>query len=529
MRGNIAQDEPGANLKLVGAADSAPAKEEENSAAAQGRARLHATLRWKRWLRRLGLAALFFVLSLMGAAVAVTLFGSQTFHWRAFDIEAGIQPSARGETRLIFAPLGEVRAHTHLTPVAFNVSLRSISFDDMKKLIVSPPPRKELEADFQRVARQSLRELAYREVTLGAIGALIVPVLFRLKRFRHWFLCAVWGGGFVALVFYTGLQTFNPRAFDNPTYTGSLRQADWIIALVKDAFNKAEALSDKLRHVAGNLNTLYGRINSLPREGGSVDDAHTIRILHISDIHNNPAAVDFVRELADRIKVNVVIDTGDLTDFGSPVETTLSQGMGLLHIPYVFVAGNHDSQATVNAVSSNPNAVVLRGIPVRVAGLTILGSPDPSSLRPGPGSVDTAIPALQAASVKLLAELQAAEQKQERVDIVCVHDPKQAAAVIGHAPLVLCGHEHRAYIEIKDATVICNAGTTGAAGARYFDKRQGVPLTAALLTFAKTPAPHLLHIDQVALDGSLGQYSITRRTFSSSMQPAPNPALPASR
>jgi predicted MPP superfamily phosphohydrolase len=505
-----------AGFKPIEAADIDP-----EAVAKEDRARVHSSVRWRRWAGKTTLVILVFILSLCGSAVAVTLFGTQTFHWRAFDIEVGIQPSLIGETRLIFAPLGEVRAHTHEAPVAFKAGLKSISFDEMKKLVVSPPPRKELEIDFQRVARQSLQTLIYRQIALGACGALVVPLLFRFKRFRYWLACALLGAGFVAGVFYFSLNSFNPKAFESPSYTGSLREADWIIALVKDGFNKAEALSEKLRHVASNLNTLYSRINSLP---GNAETADTIRILHISDIHNNPAAVDFVRQLADSVHVDAVIDTGDLTDFGSPIETSLSQGMGRLNNPYIFIAGNHDSQATVRAISANRNAVVLNGKPVNRAGLWILGSPDPSSAREANGSVDTPLPALQAASVELLRSLQSTPPS-EAINLVCVHDPKQAEAVIGHVPLILCGHEHRAYIEVKNSTVICNAGTTGAAGARYFDKKQGVAVTAAILTFGKTPTPHLLYIDQVALDGTFTQYSITRRSFSTNL-PKPSEVSP---
>jgi Icc-related predicted phosphoesterase len=460
-----------------------------------------------------GLVLVYFVLSLIGSGVAVTLFGSRTYHWKAFDIEVGIQPAAQGETRLIFAPLGEVRARTHRTPVALNIGLRGVSFEEVKRLIASPPPRNELEKDFEQTAQRCLRHLVIWQVFLGAVGALAVPLLLRTRQIRYWFICAIWGGGFVAAIFLSTLKTFDRQAFESPQYTGSLRQADWIITLVKDGFNKVETLSDKLRNVATNINTLYTRINNVP---GLAADIDTIRVLHISDVHNNPAAVRFVRDLAEKINVNAVIDTGDLTDFGSPLETGLSRGTALLNVPYLFVAGNHDSQATVAAVRANRNAIVLHDQPVMVAGLTVIGSPDPGSARPGPGSVDTPEASIRAAGEKLLADYRAAPIPP---DIACVHNPRQADALVGQAPVILCGHVHRQYVEMKQTTVICNAGTTGAAGARYFEQKQGVPFSACILTFARSPKPRLLFIDQVSLDGSLGQYSISRRTFNGTPTP----------
>jgi predicted phosphodiesterase len=462
----------------------------------------------------------FLLLSLVGAATAVSCFGTWTYHWRAFDIQIGMTPAFPGQTRLIFAPLGEVRARTHPTPVALKASLRGISFDEMKRLIAKPPPRHALELEFRRAARRSLRDFALRQIALGALGALFVPFVFRLRRPRWWLLAALSGGSFVALVFFATLATFQPRAFRSPTYAGSLGQAQWVIALVEDAFNNTEALGSKLRNVASNLNVLYGRINAMPALRGDED---TIKILHVSDIHNNPAAVSFVRDLAEKIGVDAVIDTGDLTDFGTPPETALSRELRGLAVPYVFVAGNHDSQATMRAVGANPGAIVLSdadAAPVTVAGLRVLGAPDPSAARPAAGDVNTPEADLESAGEALLAQYVRADPPP---DIVCVHNPRQAEPLIGVARLILCGHMHRAEVREERGTIICNAGTTGAAGARYFERPEGVPFSAAILHFARAPRPHLLFIDQVVLDGALNRYSITRRTFNN----APNDEVPA--
>lgn len=432
-----------------------------------------------------------------------------------------------GSTRLRFIPLGEVLATTHKTPLALQISLINIAFDDAKKLITNPPPRKALESEFTRIARLDIKDFAQHQILFGAIGGLIAPLLMRPKRFRYWLLSSALGGGFVALIFLATLRTFNPTAFESPKYTGSLQQAEWIITLVKDGFNKAEALSEKLKNVAANLSKLYERINAVPRIPA---DEQTISILHITDIHNNPAAVAFVRELVQTTHVDMVIDTGDLTDFGSPLEADLSKGISQIKVPYVFLAGNHDSPAVLEAVRSYPTAIIMEGKPIEVKGLSILGSSDPSSAKAGADSVDTSPEALLLAGEKLASAYQKAPRPP---DIVCVHDPRQGEPLIGKAKLILCGHEHRSYIVVKSGTIICNAGTTGAAGGRYFDKASGVPLSASLLRFTRPPAPRLLFIDRVVLDGTLNQYSISRETFNNELPTpkyspsAPLPALPS--
>jgi len=466
--------------------------------------------RARRWLRLGSLTLGLALLCCLCAAFTVTEFGAQTYHWQGLDVQVGLQPALRGQTRLILTPLGEVRAATHRTPLALKVSLQGVSLERMKALALHPPDRTALEQDFRRTARRDLRQFSFWQIVLGTLGGLIAPLFLRLRHARFWVFSALCGGGFIAALLFATLRTFHAGAFASPTYTGSLRKAPMIVSLGKVVFLQAQALSDRLKTVATNLNALYGRLSAPP--GLAPDDARTVRILHISDIHNNVAAMGFVQELAADFHADAVIDTGDLTDFGLPVEATLSKGLARLPIPYLFVAGNHDSQATVRAVGAHPNAMILDGQRVSVDGLSVLGLPDPSSARPGQGSVDTSDQAIQAASDTLLADV---KQTPMPPDIVCVHNPRMDARVIGQVPLVLCGHLHRAYVETDSATVVCNAGTTGGAGLRYLDRREGVPLSAALLTFSRPPHPRLLTIDMIVLDGSLSEYSITRRTFGS--------------
>ena len=454
----------------------------------------------------------------LSAAFTVTEFGPRTYHWQGLDVQVSLQPALRGQTRIVLTPLGEVRAATHRTPVALRVSLQGVSLERMKALALHPPQPAALERDFRRAAQSDLRQFSFWQITLGTVGGLIAPLFLRLRHARYWLFSALIGGGSVAVLLFATLRTFDARAFESPIYTGSLRQAPVIVALGRSVFQRAEALSDKLRTVATNMTALYGRLGAVP--GLPQEDAHTVRVLHISDIHNNVAAMSFVQELATDFHANAVIDTGDLTDFGLPVEATLSKGLARLPMPYLFVAGNHDSQATVHAVRAHPNATVLDGQRVSLDGLTVLGLPDPSSARPGQGSVDTSDAALTAAATQLLGDV---KQAPDPPDIVCVHNPREAADVIGQVPLVLCGHLHRAYVETQGTTVVCNAGTTGGAGLRYFDRSEGVPLSAALLTFSRAPRPRLVSIDMIVLDGSLSQYSITRHTFGNPVAPPMTP------
>src|SRR5262249_57916802 len=74
---------------------------------------------------------------------------------------------------------------------------------------------------------------------------------------------------------------------------------------------------------------------------------------------------------------DMVIDTGDITDWGSEPEASYVAAIGRLNVPYVFVRGNHDSRQTQAAVGRQPNAIVLDDEVRTVDGLTIAGIGDP--------------------------------------------------------------------------------------------------------------------------------------------------------
>ena len=56
-----------------------------------------------------------------------------------------------------------------------------------------------------------------------------------------------------------------------------------------------------------------------------------------------------MRQVVDQFDVDAVLDTGDITDWGSEPENRLITSVGTLDVPYVYIRGNHDSAATAGA------------------------------------------------------------------------------------------------------------------------------------------------------------------------------------
>src|SRR5690606_19764714 len=156
---------------------------------------------------------------------------------------------------------------------------------------------------------------------------------------------------------------------------------------------------------------------------------NTIKALHISDLHLNPAAWSVVQTVVAQFDIDLVIDTGDIVDWGSQPEASYVNLIAGLGVPYVFIRGNHDSPTTAAAVARNRNAIVLDNSVRTVEGLTIAGigdprfTPDKETSPPGSGATE-AVRKQMIASSELLAGT--IRDHPGPVDIALVHDPVSA-------------------------------------------------------------------------------------------------------
>jgi predicted MPP superfamily phosphohydrolase len=232
----------------------------------------------------------------------------------------------------------------------------------------------------------------------------------------------------------------------------------------------------------------------------------TIRVLHVSDVHLNPQAFDLMLNLVDEFQIDVVVDTGDTTDWGTEPEARIIESIGTLGVPYVWVRGNHDSKQTQAAVAAQPNAVVLDGEAREVGGLRFFGVGDPR-YTPDKGDKGTRENEREiadgfASTVDRMLSL--AEPRE--VDVLAVHDPRIAADSAGRVPLILAGHTHEHGRKQLDGALLLVQGSTGGAGLRGLQGEFSEPLTCAVLYFERGSS-RLLAYDQITVRG-LGQRSV---------------------
>jgi hypothetical protein len=204
-----------------------------------------------------------------------------------------------------------------------------------------------------------------------------------------------------------------------------------------------------------------------------------------------------VQQYASNFNVSLIINTGDESEFGTRPEMT-STYLGQLRAvtrktPMIWLAGNHDSPATIKAMRSVPGVTVLGGKVVQpdgtvtvgaqeltALGLRIAALPDPR-IYGGEGDIGS-----NDAKVVHALERDAVDKavlgigRDEQFDIFATHESIAADQLLHDLPdqirQVNSGHDHAQNGDLKvqhDGIVDLVEGSTGAGGLDNINR--GVP------------------------------------------------------
>lgn len=434
----------------------------------------------------------------LGAA-AISAFGATTYEVDGVSLILAAQPAVKGETALKVPPFGEISAYTHKSPVRLSASLERVYPDKIEKVADEAKAGNELVAKIERDALVMMRAFVLRLIAIAGIGGAVGSLLAGRKP-RYAPLGLLIGSVGAAAVLGAAYGTYDVNAFRQPRYEGALTAAPWMTEALADRLGAFKTFRKEIQEVAGNVHEFYSKVSSWePIRAGDGD----IRVLHVSDIHANPAALDLVSRIAKDYRASFIIDTGDATDFGTPLEVSFLKRIGDLKLPYVFVPGNHDSPESISKMKSLPNVRVLEVSQVEIAGISVLGIADPASY--SASTVDADAEQLRTATrnFRKLA-------LSKKPEIAAAHNPGVARSAFGVSPVVLTGHAHRPSIEIKGGFALINAGSTGAAGLRTFREDKGLPYALQILHFKKDPL-RLIAVDTVTVYGLEREFRLERR------------------
>jgi predicted MPP superfamily phosphohydrolase len=441
------------------------------------------------------------VVALTGAVLAVLLFGRISAPIGPFDANLAFRPVGGGATVSV-PPLGALSVDVYDGPLRLDIALQRVDQERAQALASDPVRLAGVVNQVSDDLRRAVVRLAWTTAGVALAGAALTSLVV-LRRRREPGIALVITTVLLLGTAGLGAATWRPEALSQPTYTGLLVNANSLIGRAEDIVARCDAYRASLEDLVANVGTLYSAISALPAPSGT---GRTVALLHVSDLHLNPAGFDLVRQVADKFKVDGIVDTGDITDWGSAPENQLIASVGKLGVPYVYIRGNHDSATTAALIAAQPNATVLADSAVTVAGIEIAGAPDPRFTPDKSTGDDNSGADVLTDSGKALADF--AGTLPQAPALALVHDPKQAAPLDGVVPLVLAGHTHKRHVSVLDkGTRLMVEGSTGGAGLRGLEGEYPQPLTCTVL-YLNPDTGTLRAYDEITL-GGLGQTEVT--------------------
>jgi predicted MPP superfamily phosphohydrolase len=468
--------------------------------------------------RRLRLIVSPVLVGVLGAWLGMFVLSRDTVALGPFRVQLS-SGFGRGVTDIRLPPLGRLSADTHLSPLRFMVTLEDVRVGELADT-VNAGGIDRLVAQVQADALEQVAPFALRTLGAAVVGGLALALVVFRTGWRSIGIAVL-----TALVGVGGAETaawrtYRPGALLSPTFSGSLSLAPELIGPAQTALDRIDEVRAELTRVLAGATRVYTSIQAGPLGLGD-----ELRVLHISDLHLSPLGIAFAREVADAFDVEFIIDTGDLTSFGTPAESLILAGIAGFRRPYVYVRGNHDSTAIQDALRRIPGAVLLDGTTKGLAGLPVYGRGHPVFTPDQLAALDDEEIASRLADE---GELVAVDLSTARPPaIVAVHDDRMAQSVAGLVPLVISGHFHEPSARVVNGTLFLRVGSTGGAGANVFTREGGVPLSAEVLYFDGNV---LVAYDLIEQSPESGSLLVERHLISQefgTLTPTPSPPSPA--
>ncbi|MDJ1134759.1 metallophosphoesterase family protein [Streptomyces iconiensis] len=481
----------------------------------------------------------FAAVTLLGAWLGLLIVGNVHTSVGPVDTSMTLRPSLTGGTKVNVSPLGALELRSHYAPLRLDVDVDQLDQARAAALVDHPERIQGLKDEVTSDVASGTLGLGLRSAVAVVAGscALGLAVYRRPRR-------ALAAGGLALALLVacgaTAAATWNPKSVLEPKFSGLLASAPSVVGNARSIATEFDVYQQELARLVTNVAKLYETASTLP---AYEPDPSTTRVLHVSDIHLNPAAWHIIRSLVEQYDIDVVIDTGDTMDHGTSAENGFLEPITDLGAPYVWVRGNHDSVTTQEAVKKlgdasarekgprgKPDAYVLdSGVPVNVAGLRISGWGDPQ-FTPDRSVVAKGDPVEEKEGRKLAGTLRAQKEADTPVDIAVGHNPVLTKQADGLVPLVLAGHTHNRSTEVlKEDTRLMIQGSTGGGGLRAVEGDKPAKVQASVL-YLDSETHRLQAWDEITLGGLGLSKAEVARHLPEEIKPGatPSPSTPDS-
>jgi predicted MPP superfamily phosphohydrolase len=445
------------------------------------------------WMRALGLTGVV----LAGAWLGLLVVGDVRTPVGPMDTTMTLRPSLTGGTNINVSPLGALHLDSHTAPVRLDVNVDQLDPVRATALVDHPERLSGLQDEVAHDVRHGTRDLAVRSGIAVVTGATALGLAV-YRRPRRALTAGSLALALLAASGATAYATWNPKSVLEPRFSGLLTSAPSLVGNARSIVTEFDVYQKELARLVTNVTKLYDATSTLP---AYAPDPSTIRVLHVSDIHLNPASWKIIASLVDQYDVNVIVDSGDTMDHGTAAENGFLDPIEDLGAPYVWVRGNHDSRVTQRYLEGLKNVHVLDdGRAKTIAGLRFAGIGDPQ-FTPDRSRQSGAEASQELAGARLATALRDERAAGRPVDVAVVHEPSAARETDGEVPLVLSGHVHHQEMEVmKYGTRLRIEGSTGGSGLRAIEGEHPDPIETSILYFDRETR-RLQAWDEIRLGG----------------------------
>ncbi|MGV9274572.1 metallophosphoesterase family protein [Streptomyces griseosporeus] len=464
---------------------------------------------------------------LLGAWLGLLIVGNVRVPVGPMDTTMTLRPSLTGGTKINVSPLGALHLDSHVAPVRLDVNVDQLDPTRSQALVDHPERLAGLQDEVTRDVEHGTLDLALRSCAAVVTGATALGLaVYRRPR------PALAAGGLALTLLAasgaTAYATWNPKSVLEPRFSGLLSSAPSLVGNARSIVTEFDVYQKELARLVTNVTKLYDVTSTLPAYR---PDPTTIRVLHVSDIHLNPASWKIIGSLVQQYDVNVIVDSGDTMDHGTAAENGFLDPIPDLGAPYVWVRGNHDSALTQRYLQGLKNVHVLDdGHAVTVAGVRFAGIGDPQ-YTPDRSTVPGGDAANELAGLRLASALRDQKAAGTPVDIAVAHEPAAARQTDGEVPLVLAGHIHHEDMEVMEhGTRLRVEGSTGGSGLRAVEGKHPDPIEASIL-YLDRDTRRLQAWDEIRLGGlGLTTAEVSRHLVQENQPgatPSPSPSSPS--
>lgn len=460
-------------------------------------------------------------ISLVGTDLGIRAFGRVRATIGPAVADIRLIPGSAGGTVVRVPPVGAARIASHRGTLGLQATLVGVDQAAAKGLIADldndPSPQKALVKSALGDAKLAGKRLVLKGAVGGVAGAGLLNLVL-LRRPGNLLGSSVVATAAMAAAGAVAAKTLKSDSWKDPNLSGLLSEAPKMLGQVQDIPKQFGRYRSQVGEIVASVTGVLRALTGLP--AGPPADA--IRVVHMSDVHNNPMAFEVAAALVAQYDAHAVIDTGDICDWGTPAEAKLMEPIRTLPVPYVYIKGNHDSDKTAALLDKYSNVVVCNSAtPVVVADLRIVGLADPrftpDKTSGGDQMSKNEMADAGTAYAARIRELDATAGRP--VDLALLHDPAMAKPLAGVVPLVLCGHTHKRRYDQVEGTLFLIEGTSGGAGLRGVRNDPPDPLAFSVLHFDRST--HDLHTVDAFTIGGMGQteVSLVRRTATDLVAP----------